>query len=312
MGASSGVANTGVNLDLHLPYSFELALQTSAQRATLGVFDGSGMWFSESDARIDYHFAGGQTLSLREGIWQNPLMEGSANARATYLEFRTPIRLPVGPARGVGRAEGIIVDANTGKPVVGALVRLADQAAVTDKNGRVGFAGLAPARDRVSIEATGAAAGALLVGDAFVDISATSTRPAKFSLAIARGGNVRALVSRLDVAGGTLAANADSLVTVGMESNVLVALQGARDTIYQATDDRGRVDFGAVAPGKWSLVVMPGDLPDHHVFEAGRVELDVQAGERNDVALRLVPQRRTVTFIGHETSLQAKPLPDKK
>ena len=50
----------------------------------------------------------------------------------------------------------------------------------------------------------GAAAGALLVGDAFVDISATSTRPAKFSLAIARGGNVRALVSRLDVAGGTL------------------------------------------------------------------------------------------------------------
>ena len=42
-GASSGVANTGVNFDLHLPYSFELALQTSAQRATLGVFDGSGM-----------------------------------------------------------------------------------------------------------------------------------------------------------------------------------------------------------------------------------------------------------------------------
>jgi hypothetical protein len=58
--------------------------------------------------------------------------------------------------------------------------------------------------------------------------------------------------------------------------------------------------------------VMPGDLPDHHVFEAGRVELDVQPGARNDVALRLVPQRRTVTFIGHETSLQAKPLPDKK
>jgi len=312
MGASSGVANTGVNLDLHLPYSFELALQTSAQRATLGVFDGSGMWFSESDARLDYHFAGGQTLSLREGIWQNPLMQGSTDARATYLEFRAPIRLPVGPARGVGRAEGIIVDANTGRPVVGALVRLADQAAVTDKNGRVGFTGLAPARHRVSIEATGAAAGALLVGDAFVDITSTSTRPAKFSLAIARGGNVRALVSRLDVAGGTLAANADSLVTVGMEANVLVALQGARDTIYQATDDRGRVDFGAVAPGKWSLVVMPGDLPDHHVFEAGRVELNVQPGERNDVALRLVPQRRTVTFIGHETSLQAKPLPDKK
>jgi hypothetical protein len=311
-GASSGVANTGVTLDLHLPLSFELALQTSAQRATLGVFDGSGMWFSQTDAHLDYHFAGGQTISLRQATWQNPLMDGAHNVRATYLEFRTPLRVPVGPAHSAGRAEGIIVDANTGKPVVGALVRIAEQAEVTDKNGRVTFTGLQPARDRVSIDATGAAAGALLVGDAFVEITANAKTPAKFSLAIARGGSVRALVSRLDAAGGSLAPNADSLVTVGMEPNVLVALVGARDTMYQASDDRGRVDFGAVAPGKWAMIVMPGDLPDHHVFEAGRIELDVQPGARNDVALRLVPQRRTVTFVGHETALQAKPLPPKK
>jgi hypothetical protein len=311
-GATSGVANTGVTFDLHLPFNLELALQTSAQRATLGVFDGSGMWFSQTDAHLDYHFAGGQTISLRQATWQNPLLEGSHTARATYLEFRTPLRVPVGPARSAGRAEGIIVDAKTGAPVSGALVRIADQAAVTDKNGRVIFTGLQPARDRVSIDATGAAAGALLVGDPFVEISSTAKAPAKFSLAIARGGSVRALVSRLDAAGGSLAPNADSLVTVAMQSNVLVALVGARDTIYQASDDRGRVDFGAVAPGKWSLVVMPGDLPDHHVFEAGRIELDVQPGARNDVALRLVPQRRAVTFIGHESALQAKPLPPKK
>jgi hypothetical protein len=312
-GASTGVANAGVALDLHLPLSLELALSTSAQRATLGVFDGSGAWFSESDARLDYHFVGGQTLSLRERIWQNPTAVGAPNANAVYLEFRTPIRVPVGPSRSAGRAEGIIVDANTGKPVAGALVRIADQAAVTDKHGRVDFKGLLPARDRVSIDATGAAAGALLVGDAFVDISASAKAPAKFSLAIARGGSVRALVSRLDAAGGSLAPNADSLVTVGMEPNVLVALVGARDTIYQASDDRGRVDFGAVAPGKWALVVMPGDLPDHHVFETGRVELDVQPGARHDIALRLVPQRRAVTFIGHESgTLQARPLPPKK
>ena len=312
MGGSTGVANAGVSLDLHLPLSLELALSTSAQRATLGVFDGSGAWFSESDARLDYHFAAGQTLSLRERIWQNPTAEGSPNASAVYLEFRTPIRMPVGPARSVGRAEGIIVDENTRKPVAGALVRIGDQAAVTDKDGRVIFTGLAPARARVSIDATGAAAGALLVGDAFVDISPSATRPAKFSLAIARGGSVRALVSRLDAAGGTLSPNADSLVTVAMEPNVLVALVGARDTIYQASDDRGRVDFGAVAPGRWALVVMPGDLPDHHVFEAGRIELNVQPGGRDDVALRLVPQRRTVTFIGHDAPLQAKPLPPEK
>ena len=48
------------------------------------------------------------------------------------------------------------------------------------------------------------------------------------------------------------------------------------------------------------MVVMPGDLPDHHVFEASRIELVVQSGARNDVELRLVPQKRAVTFIVHD------------
>jgi hypothetical protein len=85
-----------------------------------------------------------------------------------------------------------------------------------------------------------------------------------------------------------------------MEPNVLVALQSGRDTIYQSSDDRGRLDFGSVTPGKWTMVVMPGDLPDHHVFELSRIELNVQSGARNDVELRLIPQKRTVTFIAHD------------
>ena len=310
-GGQTGVANAGVNLQLHLPFSLELLLSTSAQRATLGVFDGAGGWFSQSDARLDYRFAGGQTLSLRERIWQNPLSEGQTDAKAIYLEFRTPIRLPIGPSRSAGRAEGIIVDAGTGKPVVGALVRLADQAAVTDKNGHVTFSGLAPAKHRVSVEATGAVAGGMLVGEAFVDVKGSDTRPAKFSLAVARGGSVRALVRVLDRANGTLVANSpDSMVTVAMEPNVLVALASGRDTMFQSSDDRGRLDFGSVAPGKWTLVVMPGDLPEHHVFEADRIELNVKPGTRNDVELRLVPQKRAVTFIGHnDISLSAVPRP---
>lgn len=308
-GATSGVANGGASLNLHLPLHFELTLSTSAQRATLGVFDGSGSWFSQSDARLDYVFAGGQALSLSGRVWQNPDIPGAINARAVYLEYRTPLRLPIGPSHAAGRAEGRIVDAETGRPVVGALVRIADQAAVTDKDGRVFFSGLAPARQRVSIDATGAAAGAMLVGDAFVDTRDDPKRPAMFALQIARGGVVRVAVRRMAPALGTLAANSDSMVTEGMEPNVLVALTSARDTIYQSTDDRGRVDFGTVAPGTWTLVAMPGDLPDHHVFETDRVEVDVQPGQRRDVELRLVPQRRTVTFIGNDVALKAKPLP---
>jgi hypothetical protein len=188
-------------------------------------------------------------------------------------------------------------------------VRVADQAAVTDKNGRVAFSGLEPAKHGVSVDATGAAAGAMLAGDAFINVDAKSIAPAKFSLAVVRGGSVRAVVRRLERANGTLDTKTDSLVTAAMVPNVLVALQGARDTIYQSSDDRGRLDFGSVTPGNWTMVVMSGELPDHHVFEASRIELNVQPGARNDVELRIVPQKRAVTFIAAPPPVSSIPRP---
>ena len=40
-----------------------------------------------------------------------------------------------------------------------------------------------------------------------------------------------------------------------------------------------------------------------------RMELMVQPGQRNDVELRLVPQQRTITFIGNDVALKASPQP---
>ena len=108
---------------------------------------------------------------------------------------------------------------------------------------------------------------------------------------------------------GTLAANRTRWSPWGWSRTCSSRSPSARDTIYQSSDDRGRVDFGTVAPGTWTLVAMPGDLPDHHVFETDRIEVTVQPGQRRDVELRLVPQQRTVTFIGNDVALKAKPLP---
>ncbi len=308
-GATTGVANAGVDLFLHLPFNFEVELSTSAQRATLGVFDGSGSWFSQSDARLQYRFAGGQTLALHDRVWQNPLMLGPSNVNAVYLEYGTPVRLPIGLSHDTGRAEGTIVDAETGRPLAGALVRIGDDAALTDKHGHVFFTGLAAKGQRVSVDPTGAAAGAMLVGDAFVDPSENQSRPVQFALKVARGGIVRAAVRRLGTASGMPETGQDSMVTVAPEPNVLLALTSGRDTLYQSSDDHGRADFGSVAPGTWTLTAMPGSLPDHYAFEKDRIEVTVQPGQLRDVELRLVPRARIVTFIGQDTPLNARPRP---
>ena len=60
-------------------------------------------------------------------------------------------------------------------------------------------------------------------------------------------------VRRLEAEGGTLAAGRDSLVDAGAVTNVVVALVSGRDTIYQASDVHGRLDFSGIAQeyGPW-------------------------------------------------------------
>ena len=309
-GAGNGTVNAGANVMLQLPGALTLSVSSSAQRATLGVLNSSGAWFSQTDARLDYRFANGSSLGVRERIWQNPLMQGSADARAIYLEYRTPLRLPIGPSHRTGRVAGQVLDAETGTPLAGVAVRLGDQAAVTDRNGRVRFHGLDPALYRVAIDATGSAAGALLVGNPTVDLRDAPTSLVTFTVAVAKSARLRVLVRRFDRAAGTLGAHADSLVSAGAQPNMLVTLEGARDTIYQASDDHGRVDFGAVPYGDWTVTLRPGDLPEHYVLEAERTPLTLAPGEERTVELRIVPARRGVTFIEGETELRVKsPMP---
>ena len=63
------------------------------------------------------------------------------------------------------RVEGHVVDAGTGRPVAGTLVRVGDQAAVTDKNGHVSLSGLEPGEYHVAVDANGPAARSLVGGD---------------------------------------------------------------------------------------------------------------------------------------------------
>ena len=308
-GAGDGVLDAGASALLRLPFSLTFALSASAQRATLGILNGSGAWFSQTDARIDYTFANASALGLRARVWQNPFLQGSSDSRAIYLEYRRPLRIPVGRSQERGRVVGRVVDAESGAPIVGVAVRVGDQAAVTDRDGRAALRGLEPAVYHVALDATGTVAGALLVGDAIVDMRTASTTPATFSVAVARGAQLRVLVRRLGLLGGTVSDRPDSLVHVGLQPDVLLALEGERDTLYATSDDQGRVDFGRVPPGTWTLAVRPCELPEHHVFEKERVQLSLLPGEKRDVELRVVPQRRAVTFMKGEEVLKVKPVP---
>src|SRR5207249_6378551 len=137
-----------------------------------------------------------------------------------------------------------------------------------------------------------------------------SRTPVAFTLNVARGAHVAAILRRYEAASSGAGPRivSDSLIDVGAVSQAIVALASSHDTLWQTSDDRGRIDFGSLAPGHYVMSVVGCDVPEFMAFEHKHVEIDVVAGEQREVELRLLPQQRAVQFIGEETVLVASPV----
>ena len=66
-----------------------------------------------------------------------------------------------------------------------------------------------------------------------------------------------------------------------------MALQGARDTIYQTTDADGHIDFGELAPGVWTVHLISADIPENHNIEVDQFQITVGPGEHRAVEFRV-------------------------
>lgn len=301
----------GANMNVQLGRSLRASFSSSVSSMQPLYVGGSPIWYGQADGRIDYRLPNTTTIGVRGHMWVNPGVQGATADNAMYLEVRLPIGVPVGRQRRLGRVEGKVADA-TGKPLAGVLVHVGEQLGVTNARGQVALSGLPSGVHPISLDVAGAAGQAMLVGDASVVVDGSSSKPATFKVGMARGATLHGQVRVLDFA-TTVAANGDSLIQVGTLPNVTVALEGVRDTLYQTSDDRGRIDFGSIAPGRWTISVLAGaELPDHHAFAAERMSVVLDAGEKRDVALEIVPRKRVVTFVGPGETLKPRQDPKSK
>lgn len=299
LGASgAGSLNGGGALQVALPRGARLEFWgTSFALRPRGHSD-SDAWtrLGQWDAQLSMPVTGGATLALRAHVWTNPRLQGTEHSNAAWIELRAPLRLPTGRALQEGRVEGRVKDAATGRAVAGALVRLGDHAAASDANGRVSFAGLAPGRYTLALDATGPAAGALLVGDVAVHVREQAKEPARFAVSLVRGARVSAEVRRVDRLLGA-GDDREALIDAGVMASAVAVLQGERDTLYQTSDAAGRVDFGEVAPGRWVLTLHSAGTLAPQDHEMPRHEMTVVSGERRALLLQVRARRRTVTFV---------------
>jgi hypothetical protein len=251
--------------------------------------------YLQVDARLTRMLSTGASLSMRVRLGGRDFTD-PAGQRLAYLEYSTPLQLPIGPSREFGRVRGQVVDQRTGQGVAGALVRLGPQAAITDDEGRVAFAGLPAGAYRVSLAQQLAGGSTVFAGDPNVRVDSARREPATFHVVLEAAGTVSGTVRRLALARTGIGAAPDSLADVGPLEGVSVALAGARDTVYRTTDAAGTFLFTDVPSGSWTVIVL-AEPPSQMQWELERVPVVLSAGENRSVTFRLVPRRRKVRIV---------------
>jgi hypothetical protein len=213
-----------------------------------------------------------------------------------FLEYSTPLQMPIGRARVTGRARGRVVDQETGQGVAGTLVRLGPQAAITDREGRVAFAGLPTGEYRLSIAQQATQAATVFTGDPTVRIDSTRNVPITFALAVERAGTITGSVRQMGVARKSIDSAPDSLADAGPVADVTLALIGVRDTLFAITDASGSYRFGEVVSGSYILKTMT-DAPAGTRWEPAEIDVSVKPASLTTVTFRQVPRRRAVQMI---------------
>jgi hypothetical protein len=213
-----------------------------------------------------------------------------------FLEYTMPLQMPVGRARVSGRARGRVVDQETGQGVAGTLVRLGPQAAITDREGRVAFAGLPTGEYRLSIAQQATQTATIFAGDPTIRIDSARNVPITFALAVERAGTISGSVRQMSVARKGIDAAPDSLADSGPVADVTLALIGVRDTLFAISDAAGGYRFTEVVSGSYILKAMT-DAPAGTRWEPTEIDVSVKPASINAVTFRQVPRRRSVQMI---------------
>jgi hypothetical protein len=194
-----------------------------------------------------------------------------------------------------------VVETSSGDAVPGALVRMGDYAAITNRDGRVVFAPTA-ALNQLSIERPGASAP--LVVDAPELAAAKRGTKREITISVGEGARVTGRVTRYD------RVTRDSVAPAGGIANVLVTLTRGADTVNVVTQDDGNFDFRQLPPGRWKVSVAGGRIPAAYGFERSTTTVIAQAGRAASVEFRVM--LRSQDAVLDEGGSLALPKPDAK
>jgi hypothetical protein len=226
---------------------------------------------------------------------------------AWRFDYTVPLSIPFARRNGTGELTGRMVDAETGLPMAGMIVRAGGTLAVSDEDGTFAFPPLTPARHYLQLDPVSAGAGRVTVD------------PLDQGVYVGHGSTVDVLVhvTRAAAVTGTVVRRAlrDSAVADGLRGEAM-QLGGIADVVVEAssnsdlhrrrTDSRGVFRFERLRPGNWSFRIVSGGIPAGDRIEPDSVVMPLAPGESAELLFTVTEPVRTIRVVKTET-LQITP-----
>jgi hypothetical protein len=295
----AGSVNVGIFLGEATQFSFALY-----GNRTRGSFEQT---YTLLDIGLEHTFPWRHSVTVRgrQSIF-TPSLEGKELA---YLaEYSIPIGVPVARSTVNGQLVGKVMDSEKGVGIQNVLVYAGGATALTDRNGEYYFPSLKPDKYFVQLDMPSVGLNRVALQQLPHEITIVGGQESRFDITLSRSiivsGTVLMFGAKEQAANDT---TQPAIVELGGHPNVVLELSSGDEINRRVTDNRGRFTFSGIRPGRWTLRILDGNLPQNYYYDKDSYEITVAPGQSAEQSFKALPRRRRIQIIQQGKTIETEP-----
>jgi hypothetical protein len=239
---------------------------------------------------------------------------------ALKVEYTIPLGLPIAKKKNIGTVKGYVYDEESHLPIPDVILKMDNATALTNKKGRFSFASVKPGVHYLNVSAAEIGLDRIAVQKTPIEVNIKGGKETWLEIGISRYASLSGQVALYrfennhngNPAGdlhenhhvigtgehnGAFYNGESTLHKVHGMKNILVELRNDSEVMRRLTDREGRFEFEEIRPGKWTLEIHQGHLPEYHYFETDALDFKLKPGEKKKVSVKVLPKKRPINIF---------------
>jgi hypothetical protein len=256
------------------------------------------------DLSFDHTFPWDHRIGIRgrENIYNNSGLRDYAYT----LEYVVPVSLPIGRTAKAGELSGRILDSESGAGVPRAIIYVGEATAITDEDGEYRFPVSTPAKYFIQVDKASIGFNRVTTIPMPLEVTIRGGEVTHLNLGVVRSASLKGIISLYGFDSTKITITSPSYIELHPQYDIVVELTNGIETYRRVSDTQGRFSFDEMRPGHWTLTVPEGQLPQYHKLEKEKWEFDFTPGKKDEVTLKILPQRRAIRIIQEGNLIEEK------